>query len=271
VTGPVASKRKAAIDLSEEDDAEQPEVAVPDDSQPSTATTAPTDSQSSDFLTPQSPKKILPVIGRKSGKQSSGTVAGGRVEVISAPCPSIAYLPLQIKGSVNLFFGEPEPPKPVTPVVPPKKIQKVVHSDDEEEEEDSDASPKRGMKRKSKSAPAKGKTTPAPAPPVVRIPDNIVIESIPPQGRENCLDGYKIAFTGVMGEYLSRPDLEAMVLQYGGKVAQSISGKTTFLVASPTLEDGRDSTASMKYRTAIDKKVSSLPLFPPLTLPSLLR
>jgi replication factor C subunit 1 len=110
------------------------------------------------------------------------------------------------------------------------------------------------MKGRSKSVSAKGKTA-APTPLVVKIPENVVIESVPPQGRENCLDGYKIAFTGVMGEFLSRPDLEALVLQYGGKVAQSISGKTTFLVASPTLEDGRDSTSSMKYRTAVDKKV----------------
>ena len=54
------------------------------------------------------------------------------------------------------------------------------------------------------------------------IPQDVTLSSIPPQGREGCLDGYKIAFTGIMGEYLSRNDLEELVKQYGGKVNTSI-------------------------------------------------
>lgn len=148
---------------------------------------------------------------------------------------------------MNSFFGDPDPPKPKEVPPPPKKIQKVTH---DESDEDSDELSQKGSKK------SKSKAKKSIAPPMPIIPEDVEVNSIPPQGRENCLDGYKIAFTGAMGEYMSRADLEALVLQYGGKVAQSISGKTTFLVASPLLEDGRDSSTSTKYRTSIEKEVS---------------
>lgn len=163
-----------------------------------------------------------------------------------------------MKGSVNTFFGDPDP-LPSAPPPPPKKIQKVSH--DESDAEDSDESAPRLERKKSKSVSSKTKKSPAVSAPT--IPEDIEIHSVPPQGRENCLEGYKIAFTGVMGEYMSRADLEALVLQYGGKVAQSISGKTTFLVASPLLEDGRDSTTSTKYRCSLEREVG--PISPSLT------
>ena len=44
------------------------------------------------------------------------------------------------------------------------------------------------------------------------------VRSVPPQGAPLCLEGYKIAFSGVMGDMMSRDDIEGLVLQYGGKV-----------------------------------------------------
>ena len=41
----------------------------------------------------------------------------------------------------------------------------------------------------------------------------------------------------------------------GEQVAKSVSGKTTLLVASGLLDDGRDVSTSLKHRTAIEKKV----------------
>jgi NAD-dependent DNA ligase len=138
-------------------------------------------------------------------------------------------------------------------------------SEEEEEAEVEEDSPRKVSKAKTVGRTSQVKKQSS-AVPAVDFPLDIEIESVPPQGREGCLGGYRIAFTGVMGDFMARSDLEALVLQYGGKVAQSISGKTTFLVVSPTLEDGRDSSTSTKYRTAVDKKVFLL--LCPLSLPS---
>jgi hypothetical protein len=251
----VLSKRKATVDLSADEPPPDTPAVLPDDSQSSSITTLPNDSQSSsaDFLT-QSPTKVLQTLSRKP------KTAPNRVEVrspSSSSCSPFSLPRTQIKGSVNLFFGEPDAPKPPpAPVQPPKKIQRVAVDESEEEEEEAEEdSPRKVSKAKSTSKASQGKRVSTALPPVT-FPTDISIESVPPQGREGCLEGYRIAFTGVMGDFMSRSDLEALVLQYGGKVAQSISGKTTFLVVSPTLEDGRDSSTSTKYRTAVDKKVS---------------
>lgn len=67
----------------------------------------------------------------------------------------------------------------------------------------------------------------------------------------------KIAITGVLESICdgSREAAEDMIMKYGGKVAKSISGVTTYLVAGSTLEDGRPVHESSKYRSAIEKKV----------------
>lgn len=73
-----ATKRKATIDLSEE---EEPSMSPLNDSQSSPLTTQQSDSQLSDVQT-QSPVKVLPTISRKPTK----TVTGNRVEVMIIFC-----------------------------------------------------------------------------------------------------------------------------------------------------------------------------------------
>jgi BRCT domain type II-containing protein len=53
----------------------------------------------------------------------------------------------------------------------------------------------------------------------VQVPvESGVLLCVPPQGREGCLEGYKVACTGVMGVLMGREDVEGLILQYGGKV-----------------------------------------------------
>lgn len=56
-------------------------------------------------------------------------------------------------------------------------------------------------------------------------------------------------------ESLGREQVEDLILRFGGKVANSVSGKTDILVAGTLLDDGRPVQESSKYRTAREKKV----------------
>jgi NAD-dependent DNA ligase len=181
-------------------------------------------------------KKALPSLDRKTSQLSSTSKS---IQV---------WLFFEMNNqmqSVNSFFGDSDA-EPVTKV-PRLETNRSFPSE---------------KSAKPSITPSSKKVTPV----QVEIPQDVILESIPPRGRENCLDGYKIAFTGGMGEYMSRTDLEELVLQYGGKVAQNVSGKTTLLVASPKLEDGRDSTTSSKYRSALEKNVFGI-LLSILTIP----
>ncbi|GAB6018816.1 replication factor C subunit 1 [Chamberlinius hualienensis] len=50
-----------------------------------------------------------------------------------------------------------------------------------------------------------------------------------PQGAENCFKGLTFVITGVL-ESFEREDLSAIILKYGGKVSQSISKNTSFMI-----------------------------------------
>jgi hypothetical protein len=49
--------------------------------------------------------------------------------------------------------------------------------------------------------------------------------------------------------------MEDLVLRYGGKVANNVSGKTNYVLVGSRLEDGRDVKEGSKYRNAQEKKV----------------
>ncbi|GFR43759.1 hypothetical protein Agub_g4871 [Astrephomene gubernaculifera] len=63
-----------------------------------------------------------------------------------------------------------------------------------------------------------------------------------PRGHPDCLTGRTFVITGVL-DSLMRPDAEDLIKRHGGKVTQSVSGRTAFLVAGHNC--GRS-----KYRTA---------------------
>jgi replication factor C subunit 1 len=70
-------------------------------------------------------------------------------------------------------------------------------------------------------------------------------------------DDMKIAVSGVF-QTLSRDEVESFILDNGGKVSSSISGKTDLLVVGHVLEDGRQVTEGNKFKTATEKKVKIL-------------
>ena len=72
------------------------------------------------------------------------------------------------------------------------------------------------------------------------------------------LEGLKIAVSGVFQGSLDRAGLEQLVQQRGGQLVVSVSGRTSYLVAGSTLEDGRPAQEGSKYRTALEKKVPIL-------------
>ena len=89
------------------------------------------------------------------------------------------------------------------------------------------------------------------------LPATLNTGSVPLQDDDStrlCLRGLRVVVTGVM-ESMPREDLEQLVMQRGGKVVGSVSGKTDYLVAGAVLDDGRAASESSKYRTALEKKV----------------
>lgn len=87
-------------------------------------------------------------------------------------------------------------------------------------------------------------------------------------------DNMRIGVTGVT-RIMPREEMENYILENGGKLATSISGKTSMLVIGDVLEDGRAVTEGSKYRTAKEKKVKIvteeefLQMYDPATRPTL--
>eukprot|EP00405_Crypthecodinium_cohnii_P045267 CAMPEP_0206579160 /NCGR_PEP_ID=MMETSP0325_2-20121206/32390_1 /ASSEMBLY_ACC=CAM_ASM_000347 /TAXON_ID=2866 /ORGANISM="Crypthecodinium cohnii, Strain Seligo" /LENGTH=922 /DNA_ID=CAMNT_0054084931 /DNA_START=50 /DNA_END=2818 /DNA_ORIENTATION=+ len=67
------------------------------------------------------------------------------------------------------------------------------------------------------------------------------------------LAGLTFAFTGEL-DSMNRVDAEEKVKTYGGKVAGSVSGNTSFLVVGSHLEDGRAVEETSKYRKYLELK-----------------
>lgn len=80
------------------------------------------------------------------------------------------------------------------------------------------------------------------------------VETQEPVGRGLYFDDMRIGVTGVF-QRMSREAIEEYIKENGGKLATSISGKTSLVVIGYQLEDGREVTAGTKYRTAMEKKV----------------
>lgn len=61
-----------------------------------------------------------------------------------------------------------------------------------------------------------------------------------------CLEGKTFVISGEF-ESISRPKLEEMVKEKGGRLTSAVSGKTDYLIVGYKLEDGRDVTQGSKY------------------------
>ena len=105
-----------------------------------------------------------------------------------------------------------------------------------------------------KRSPRKTKASPTPdkmsllEPIEDRDSYNLKTDNIVPE----CLQGLTFCLTGEMEE-LNRMDAMELLKSLGAKVTNAVSGKTSFLVVGPLLEDGRPSETSLKYREAVEK------------------
>jgi hypothetical protein len=68
------------------------------------------------------------------------------------------------------------------------------------------------------------------------------------------LQGLTFVLTGVL-QNLHRDDAVDLIKTLGGRVTGAVSGKTSYLVVGPELEDGRNYTEGAKYRGAMEKNV----------------
>lgn len=71
------------------------------------------------------------------------------------------------------------------------------------------------------------------------------------QGEENCLEGLTFVITGVL-ESIERDDAADLIQRYGGKVTQSVSKKTSYIVV------GRDAGESKLSKVRGSQKLFQL-------------
>ena len=64
------------------------------------------------------------------------------------------------------------------------------------------------------------------------------------QGEENCLEGLTFVITGVL-ESIERDDAADLIQRYGGKVTQSVSKKTSYIVVGR--DPGESKTSKVSY------------------------
>ena len=165
-----------------------------------------------------------------------------------------------VKSPVPVFELEKESPQAEVMALPPllrsekkRPLREVVGGAGAffgvpTEEASMDKKPQEGIPSSSKASGSSTKRA--------KIQSEDTLTSAPTSAGQ-CLEGLKIALTGVM-EFTGREELESKVLELGGKVASSVSGRTSLVVAGEVLEDGRPVTESSKYKHAQEKGVKIL-------------
>jgi len=145
-----------------------------------------------------------------------------------------------------------KPSKPKSPCTPSVAKKRSL---DSSPSSNPNSTPATGNKRKSPSSSPKKKVTPKkstaatihlmePGPEMEK--DSFDADAI--QVSE-CLAGLTFVFTGNMDD-LNRDDAIDLIKTLGGRVTSAVSGKTSFLVVGPVLEDGRDYKEGSKYNKA---------------------
>lgn len=67
--------------------------------------------------------------------------------------------------------------------------------------------------------------------------------------------GLRYVLTGNFNCTSNREDIKKMIIELGGAVTGSVSGKTNVLLHGHILEDGREPHESRKYKQALEKGV----------------
>ncbi|XP_020610634.1 replication factor C subunit 1-like [Orbicella faveolata] len=73
-----------------------------------------------------------------------------------------------------------------------------------------------------------------------------------PEGEENCLEGLTFVITGVL-ESIERDDAADLIQRYGGKVTQSVSKKTSYIVVGRDAGESKLSKAKQCGTTQLDE------------------
>ncbi|KAJ7371468.1 replication factor C subunit 1 [Desmophyllum pertusum] len=73
-----------------------------------------------------------------------------------------------------------------------------------------------------------------------------------PEGEENCLEGMTFVITGVL-ESIERDDAADLIQRYGGKVTQSVSKKTSYIVVGRDAGESKLSKAKQLRTTQLDE------------------
>jgi len=76
------------------------------------------------------------------------------------------------------------------------------------------------------------------------------------QGEENCLEGLTFVITGVL-ESIEREEAADLIQRYGGKVTQSVSKKTSYIVVGR--DAGESKLSKVKVHVRIVKRILILP------------
>jgi replication factor C subunit 1 len=141
----------------------------------------------------------------------------------------------------DMVGGDPA----LTALTPPVAAKSSTRGSVKASKAKSKAGGKANSKAKSTGGDKSASASPSPISPSPASPS--------PTDSRLALDALKIAVTGVM--HMGREALEDLIVDNGGRVVSSVSGRTSFLVAGERLDDDRPAAESRKYRTAVDKRV----------------
>jgi replication factor C subunit 1 len=136
-----------------------------------------------------------------------------------------------------------------------KKIKRkrppVEESDHESDDNDDDFQPKVKSKQTPKKSPKKRKAPSKTPPPLLSKPSQPVASYPQEEATPNILANLTFCITGQLTS-LSREDATEYIKILGGRVTAGVSGKTSYLLAGETLEDGREAHEGKKYKKAQD-------------------
>ncbi|KAJ1610832.1 DNA replication repC1 [Cryptosporidium canis] len=144
------------------------------------------------------------------------------------------------------------------------RLNRVLSSDEEEGGEDVPGSPPSRRKKEIVSKTEKP-NTPKRSKPVASVQKSEQIDlngkssldSVVEEDLAGPFSGMSIVVTGTFVNH-SRQEVEDFVKILGGKLTSAVSGRTSYLIAGSSLEDGRSIEEGSKYRNAKSKGVNIL-------------
>jgi replication factor C subunit 1 len=147
-----------------------------------------------------------------------------------------------------------------TTTTPKKNTASATNSRASSSRSRSSSSPKKKIMKSTKTpSPPKKKSKAAASPKAAKIPilePSLELDSFDSDLTQvpEFMQGLTFVFTGVLPN-LHRDDAQDLLKTLGARVTSAVSGKTSFLVCGPELEDGRDYTSGSKYRGATERNI----------------